>query len=78
MIRMKIDCNVPKANIEKAYENYNKEIQTDLMRISGIDPTERNSLWKLWILAIMYQAMREETSEKTFRGIPRNGLVLAR
>jgi hypothetical protein len=75
MIPIKMDCNVSRATVENAFGNYNKEIQTDVVRIAGIDLTVQNGLWKLWILALMYQAMHEETSEKIFHGIPGGGLT---
>jgi len=74
---MKTDCNVSKKTIEKAYDEYIMNYGTDLERFTdvGIKFEEKDALWRLWILALMYQGMSEEASETIFKEIPEDSLT---
>jgi len=74
---MKIDCNVTEKTIETSYQEYIKTHGTDSARFEKMEIkfNENNALWRLWILALSYQAMSEKASQTIFKKIPKNGLA---
>jgi hypothetical protein len=74
---MKVDCDVRKETIEAAFNEYVKTYGTDSDRFRkmGIDFGKERAIWRLWILALMYQGMSEEASETSYLNIPREGLT---
>jgi len=72
-------CNVSKESIENAYEMYNEkyERRTDKERFSKlkINVKEKNGLWRLWVLALFYQVVSEEASERAFINLPKDSMV---
>jgi len=74
---MKIDCNVLKGPVEAAFNEYIQKRGTDQERFKRmkINFNEKDALWRLWILALMYQAMSEKASEKAFTKIQEHDLT---
>ena len=77
-MKFSLYCNISKRTIENAYRMYDEKYgATDRERVSrlGIDIKEKNELWKLWVLALFYQVISEERSEKAFNKLPEETIL---
>jgi hypothetical protein len=62
------ECLVSKEGVQTAYEEYQRTREKGRLDRVGLNIGE-DGLWKLWVLALSYQAAKEGTSENLFRAL---------
>lgn len=60
------ECSVSKEAVEMAYEKYRPWEKGRFEKRVRINTRDKDGLWKLWVLALFYQATNEKASETLF------------